>query len=194
MATKTAPKAKTAGRDVPAPRQEARVEDDRHVLRTRSGRPINMDLANPENQFEFDRSIIPDGWDYEWKTETVANAPWTQHQVNLSQAGWEPVPAERHDGLFLPLGMTGPIRRGGMLLMERPMEATRISKMRDKRKADAQVGDAFARAGMAVPKTITDFDHPDAKRKSGVRVETTGFATQSGPEFGGAGYTYEADE
>ena len=148
-----------------------------------------MDLANPENQFAFDRSIIPPGWDYEWKTETVANAPWTQHQVNLAQAGWEPVPAERHDGVFLPLGSVGPIQRGGMLLMERPMQATKISRQRDKMKADAQVNAAFARAGQKVPTTITDFNHPDAVRKTGVRVENAGFATQSEEA-----YSYSVDD
>ncbi len=186
MAVPKAPvKAKTAGRSEP----EDRKQDGRDVLRTRSGRPINMDLANPENQFAFDRSIIPPGWDYEWKTETVANAPWTQHQVTLAQSGWEPVPAERHDGLFLPMGEKGPIRRGGMLLMERPLQATVISRRRDKAKADNQVASAFQRANMAVPKEITDFEHSSAKKVSGFRTQTEGFATQSEEA-----YNYSVDD
>jgi gamma-glutamyltranspeptidase/glutathione hydrolase len=90
---------------------------------------------------------------------------------------------------FLQKGETGPIRRGGMILMERDMRLTLQSRAAEKRAADTQVGSAFQRAGMQVPTEIADFSHDGAKKVSGFRAEREGFATQSEES-----YSYQIDE
>lgn len=192
MAAPKTIKAKTAGRQDVAEAQ-SRVPDDRDVIRNRAGQPVSLRIRGDEDQFAFDRSIIPTGWDYEWKAQSVYGAPLTQHMVNMAQNGWEPVPSERHDGLFMEKGFKGPITRGGMMLMERDIRLTKQSKAMDKRAADAAVGAAFQRAGMKIPNAITDFSHPDAKKNTGVRVEREGFATTAGSDFGGNAYSYETE-
>src|ERR1700677_337567 len=47
------------------------------------------------DKFNFDLSIVPPGWSYEWKRQLVMGAPDPSYQVSLAQRGWEPVPAAR---------------------------------------------------------------------------------------------------
>ena len=96
-------------------------------------------LDEGPDDFKFDRSIIPDGWDYEWKTLTVYGAENPAYQVALARTGWEPVPASRHPE-FMPAGSTEKtIIRKGQILMERPLELTEESRRIELRKARAQV-------------------------------------------------------
>jgi hypothetical protein len=188
MAAPKTIKAKTAGRE-PVREPQSRVPDDRDVIRNRAGQPVSLRIRGDEDQFAFDRSIVPPGWDYQWKAQSVYGAPLTQHMVNMAQNGWEPVPADRHDGLFMEKGFKGNITRGGMILMERDARLTAQSKAMDKRAADEAVGAAFKRVGQGIPKTITDFNHPDAQKNTYVNREREGFATQSEES-----YSYEAND
>ena len=79
-------------------------------------------LDDGTDEFYFDRSLIPPGWDYEWKMQSVLGKEDPAYQVALRRKGWEPVPASRHPDT-MPAGEKGPnITRKGMMLMERPME------------------------------------------------------------------------
>jgi hypothetical protein len=71
---------------------------------------------------------------------TVLNAESPAYQVQIANAGWEPVPAYRHPSMMPDnyKGMT--IDRDGMRLMERPAVITEASKARELRKAREQVG------------------------------------------------------
>lgn len=185
---KDKPKVKTASRPDPEERMDDRAPD-RDVIRNRKGEPVSLKIMGNEDQFDFDRTIVPEGWDYQWIAETIYGAPNGHRMVDAAQNGWEPVPAERHDGVFLQKGMTGPIRRGGQILMERDIRLTMEARRREKLAADKQVGSAFERAGMAVPTNITDFSHEGARKVSGVKTERQGFATQSEAQ-----YQYKVDE
>lgn len=92
------------------------------------------------DNFAIDTSIIPEGWDYEWRRHTVLNKPDPTYTTSLARAGWEPVPTRRHPQL-MPHGTPGdsPILRDGNILMERPMELTLSSKQAALRTARNQV-------------------------------------------------------
>lgn len=185
---KDKPKAKLASRPEPEDRMDDRAPD-RDVIRNRKGEPVSLKIMGNEDQFDFDRRIVPVGWDYQWIAETIYGAPNGHRMVDAAQNGWEPVPAERHDGVFLQKGEKGPIRRGGQILMERDARLTKQAQDLEKKAANDQVGSAFRRAGMQVPSAITDFSHKDAQKHSGVKVERQGFATRSEAE-----YQYKVDE
>ena len=82
------------------------------------------------DEFYIDPRIIPEGWDYNWKREFVAGQPEDDHLIEMRMAGWEAVDAKRHPEM-MPIGYSGPIRKKGMLLMERPMEITRMAQERE---------------------------------------------------------------
>ena len=166
------------------------VKRNPNEIRTRSGRVMNgLMFTGSEDRFAFDRSIVPQGWTYEWKTKTIKNWEWQDHQVMLYQNGWEPVPAERHDGVFMPRGHKGTIERGGMILMERPIELTIMARKVEKRAADEPVIGSRSMAGLMakhVPgaQDVIDFNTAEARSKTGVRVERL-------PRVNDAKYTLE---
>lgn len=95
--------------------------------------------AEGTDAFEFDRSVIPSGWDYEWKRFRVMGAEDPAYQVQLRLAGWEPVEASRHPEM-MPLGSKDAhITRKDMILMERPLELTEEAKNAELRRARLQV-------------------------------------------------------
>jgi hypothetical protein len=106
-------------------------------------------LGEGTDEFYIDPAIIPDGWSYEWKRETVLGQPDHSYQVTLAQRGWDPVPASRHPQL-VPPGWTGAhIPRKGCLLMERPKEITDEVRAQDNRRAREQVRQKEQQLGAA---------------------------------------------
>jgi len=106
-------------------------------------------LGEGIDEFYIDPAIIPDGWSYEWKRETVLGQPDPSYQVTLAQRGWEPVPASRHPQL-VPPGWTGAhIPRKGCVLMERPKEITDEVRAQEIRRARDQVRQKEAQLGAA---------------------------------------------
>lgn len=96
----------------------------------------SLDTAD---QFKFDQSIVPPGWDYQWKTKTVMGAEDPGYKVQLQKAGWTPVPARRHPEM-MPVGYTGDtIERKGQILMEMPKSVVDRRRIMDKNAALDQV-------------------------------------------------------
>jgi hypothetical protein len=83
------------------------------------------------DKFHIDAHTIPDGMSYEWKTVSVYGKEDPSYNVMLRDQGWEPVQAERHSDLVSE-GVTGPIIRDGLMLMERPIELTREAQAEDR--------------------------------------------------------------
>lgn len=77
------------------------------------------DIDQGTDEFYVDPTIIPDGWVYNWKRETVYGQSDPTYQVSLARTGWTAVPTSRHPEM-MPQGTEGPIRRKGAILMERP--------------------------------------------------------------------------
>jgi hypothetical protein len=75
------------------------------------------------------KGVIPPGLSYEWKRASVFNQPDTEHQIGLRENHWTAVPADRHPELAAA-GETV-IRRGGLLLMQRPKYLTDEAQMED---------------------------------------------------------------
>jgi hypothetical protein len=97
--------------------------------------------ANPigTDKFALPSNTEPEGWTYEWKRWTTLNKEDPAYQTELAQAGWEPVPAQRHPGL-MPKNYRGEtIEREGMMLCERPTEIVEEAKARDLNEARMQV-------------------------------------------------------
>lgn len=96
----------------------------RAVALGRDGKPTWRRVTESDDPFFVDPSLIETGWTYEWKRYTTLNQPDPSYYAQLGQQGWTPVPAERHPGVFLPPDAVGPVTRGGMILMERPLVLT----------------------------------------------------------------------
>ena len=98
------------------------------------------DLDQGEDKFYIDPRVIPDGWSYEWRRDTVLGKGDPSYQVSLARSGWETVPPARHPEM-MPMGWPGGrIEREGLVLMERPAEITARMKAIELRRAREQVG------------------------------------------------------
>lgn len=120
-----------------------------------------------ENKFFFDRRLIPPGWDYEYKRVKCYGQEDTDHQVNLRENGWTPVPASRHPEL-MPIGHEGPIVKDGMMLMERPLELTQEARAEDYQAAVDPVNALREMLGQAPPGQFTR-QHPSVEKIARVK-------------------------
>lgn len=115
----------------------------------------NDDRVEGQDKFAFDRRIIPAGWDYQWKTDTVLNQRDPAYQVDLQKAGWKPVPASRHPEM-MPVGWTSDfIIRGGQILMEMPKATVEAARIREKRLALEAVKVKEDQLNSSPPKTFS---------------------------------------
>ncbi len=76
------------------------------------------------DRFGVPPGMIPDGMSWEWKRETTTGKPDPTYMAFLYDQGWEPVEQERYP--------TFPVRRDGLILMERPMELTIEARAEEK--------------------------------------------------------------
>ena len=91
--------------------------------------------VNGGDAYAFDRSIIPAGWEYQWRTDTVLGQKDPSYQVELQKMGWKPVPASRHPEM-MPIGWNHEyIVRRGQILMEMPAAIVERARIMDKRRA-----------------------------------------------------------
>lgn len=149
----------------PEMRRPMRDEDPRAAAERRAQEILNhlggeVDAASDD--FYVDRTVIPDGWDYEWKRKSTYNLEDPAYQVALANTGWTPVPASRHPEM-MPIGTKdGAIERKGMILMERPLAVTEKFREADRRKAIQQVRFKEEQLSSA-PQGHFDRDHPQAR-------------------------------
>lgn len=109
----------------------------------RDGRQISRTRRSGADEFAFDPSIIPDGWEYQWNTVTIhGNAEVVRDQsLQMANNHWTPVPAERHDGVFMPRGHKGEIVIRGSRLEERPTILCEEARLEDRANANQQMVD-----------------------------------------------------
>lgn len=93
--------------------------------------------------FDIPPGIIPKGWEYQWVTVTVVGNGDIVRHTNLEfyDNGWRPVPASRHDGMFMATGEKGAVTYGGQMLMERPATLCQEARDEDYAKAVQQIRD-----------------------------------------------------
>jgi len=82
------------------------------------------------DEFYIDPRDIPEGWDYNWKRESIGGMTDEDHMIEMRSVGWEPVDARRHPEK-MPTNYTGPVKKKGMILMERPKEISDMAKDRE---------------------------------------------------------------
>jgi len=83
----------------------------------------------------------------------------------MRMSGWEPVDSKRHPEM-MPIGYTGPIRKKGMILMERPLEITRMAQEREVSTAREVVAAKEKALGMAPAGTFERDRSKTGVRKS----------------------------
>ena len=127
------------------------------------------DLDQGLDEFYIDPRIIPEGWSYEWKMNTVLGQPNPAYQVQLQRMGWDCVPAERHPEMMPTGDKHFTIERKGMVLMERPADLTEEAKNIEKRRARQQIQNKQEQLGQAKPGEFdrNNKDTPLVKIKTG---------------------------
>ena len=119
-----------------------------NTQRSQQRAPQRVIIRTAENRYLVDESRVPDGMSYEWKRTAVLGVEDDEHQTNLQNNGWTPVPASRHPELAgLKAGKDAVIVRGGLMLMERPKDLTDEAHRSDKRRADEQLTTQLKRVG-----------------------------------------------
>lgn len=82
-------------------------------------------IRTPTNRFNLDENLIPPNMTYEWKRKTIMGMEDVESQINYEANGWTPVPPDRHPELMgLRKTNANEIVRGGLVLMQRPVEIT----------------------------------------------------------------------
>lgn len=86
------------------------------------------------------------GVSYEWKTEEILGAPHDDpsYMPGLMDNGWEAVPLKEMPDMGRE-NQAGVIRRGGQILMKRPIELTREARVEDFQIARSQVNNNTAK-------------------------------------------------
>lgn len=205
VATKAKAAPRTVTRDEPEARMPAREapQRDPNKIYTRDGREVDLGrIVRPNDDYSNLAAMgitPPDGWTYEWRTISIKGAEYTDGIVADAEAGWTPVPASRHDGKIMPRGHTGPIVKGGQMLMERDNRLTAMSRRVAKQQADEPLMYSRQRMGAMVANAapnsgaILDANHPDAQRGTFFRKvaepENSGVIPSSGRN-----YQYTLDE
>lgn len=148
-------------RIAPLPSAAARVET-RAPVRERKRK-----MGQGNDRFALPDTVkAPPGMAYEWKRETLMGMSDPSYNVALRENGWEPVEAARHKE-FMPEGYTGPIRRDGLILMERPIELTEEARAEDNWMAQSEIQGKMAALGAAPPGTAP---RVDAQQRSTAKV------------------------
>lgn len=131
-------------------REPVRARGKKEVV-GRDGKVLSRKRGSNVDQFHVPEHIIPEGWSYEWKTETIYGQENTSHMMACYENGWTPVMSETHPGMFMPNDYKGPIRRGGMILCERPIELTNEARAEEEEAARALVQAQKEQLGLAMP-------------------------------------------
>lgn len=157
--------AKTQPRDTRAPAREARP---RQAVPPTNGPRLHR-RRRKVDPFYVDPRIIPEGFSYEWKTESIYGQPQTQHMIDMRENHWRPVPAARHPELAAE-GETV-IWRAGTVLCERPKYLTEEAQDEDIRDAMRPVQgmeEVMYGTPPNYPNSMTR-DHPSVRNASYVR-------------------------
>lgn len=88
--------------------------------------------------YHIDAELIPPGVSYEWKRESTYGQEQPAYMMGLQENHWKPVPSDRLPHM-MPDGYKGPIRRDGLILMERPAYLTEEAVLEAKEEAEKPI-------------------------------------------------------
>jgi hypothetical protein len=165
---------KAAGRqNTPIDRQpmrsEARPPDGRAVAIGRDGKPVWRRITQADNVYNDIGRYAPDGWVYQWRTNTIHNQPQTTALAADAMNGWTPVPHKRHPGLFSTPGTMDeqPIIVGSSILCECPV--TLVAEAEEERQIAAR----------APVRTVRDTQNATAGWNTGATTTATASVRQA---------------
>lgn len=115
------------------------TKEGRVIVVGRDGKPVSRTGQPNADQFAIPAELLEPDWSYQWVAETVLNEPQTAALIGFGENGWTPVPADRWPGRFMLPGTTGPIRRGGQMLVERPKHLTEEARREEIEAAHSQL-------------------------------------------------------
>lgn len=111
----------------------------RGEVRGRNGEILRRESPTSYNLYDFPDSIKEDGWSYQWcRTDAYGNADGDINEIPvMERAGWRPVRPSQLKEYFKSENKDREcILRGGLMLMERPIELTLEAQEEMKAKAD----------------------------------------------------------
>lgn len=125
------------------------------------------------DQFELPPDVLADlrarGMSAEWKRETNVGQPDPAYAVRMREQGFDPVDGSRYPQMVAD-DHKGPIRRDGMILMERPIEDQMEAMQEDRANARAAVRGKEEQLGVA---GSGEFERKDAGGRSTVQINRT---------------------
>jgi hypothetical protein len=98
-----------------------------------------MIINRNRDPFDVPEHIIPRGMAYQW----CSTVP--EDLAEKESKSWRPVPASRHDGLFMPAGTEGDIVVGTLVLMERAKDDVDAYNRQAREKAERQGDELLAK-------------------------------------------------
>jgi hypothetical protein len=154
-------------------RPPLREEDPRELARLRTMQLLEHlgedGIEGSVDEFYIDPSVIPDGWDYEWKRKSIQNWEDVSHQLAVAHTGWTPVPISRHPSMMPEHSKYQFIERKGCILMERPLEITKRFKAAAAKKATQQVLQKEAQLS-ETPMGTMDRSRPNINRNYNIPI------------------------
>ena len=163
------PRTRTHRRDLPKEpiRESVRepVRGSRKEVIGRDGKVMSRKRGTNVDRFHVPEHLIPEGWSYEWKSQTIMGQENTAHMMHMAENGFTPVDASRHPGYFMPDGYTGAIIRDGMILMERPIELTNEARQEDIDAANALMNYQRQQLGQMLPRGFSG-DHAGDRKST----------------------------
>jgi len=136
----------------------------------RDGQPIRRVRVSDDKFFipdDIREQVTREGFAYQWNVVSVMGKEDPSAQAALYRAGWRPVPAERHPGVFLPTEMKGAIVIDGLMLMERPLALEAEAREEDRQNALAQVNGSRKQFGFKTK--VSGFEGSDTSTNPAVR-------------------------
>lgn len=152
--TNTKPRQQVAGRAPLAP--EAKYTPG--VAVGRNGEQIRRIRTSGNDPYRVPDAIAAkyyeEGYALQWNVVSVLgkdgrDAPDMLNKAKMFNAGWRPVPAEKHPGVWLPAETAGEIVINGLRLEECPLALVEEARMEEKREADDQVNGSRKQFGFA---------------------------------------------
>jgi len=141
------PALRAAKTDAREPLHESVHGEPRRTRRRKS--EVNQDM------FYVPLEEIPEGSSYEWKRFSINGQEDPFYLASMREQGWEPVNPKRHP-TWVPPGYSQPhIIKGGLILMERPVELTGEARREQRMLAKTQMREAEQRLGMTPKDTLT---------------------------------------
>lgn len=164
------------GRPPRIPREDMR-DEPRADLRQEARSDLRFEPRAPRrgnrhmlDDFYVPPELIPAGRSLNWKAETVAGQPQDSQMHAYYEDGWRPMNSESMPG-YMPKDHKGPIRRKGMVLMERPIEFTQEAEREAYKVARAQFNGAKRATNLKVSGDGYSTDHRELPNKASVGYE-----------------------